>query len=167
MFFERQSHACQTRPVPIWARRWCVALVRFTPLLETDLQRFYHARLSLILRLSATYVRGLCFLCTYIGPPSHLFLFSAPYFPLRLSLARTRLPTYGQGKKRKRTALANLTNQTMAWKDTAVEKAIILNLMIKKMAKNKDNIPTQLVEPVNNISMISSDIEVFVIIRLC
>lgn len=55
----------------------------------------------------------------------------------------------------------------MAWKDTAVEKAIILNLMIKKMAKNKDNIPTQLVEPVNNISMISSDIEVFVIIRLC
>lgn len=54
----------------------------------------------------------------------------------------------------------------MAWKVTAKAKAVVLDLMIKEMVKNKDKIPTQLVEPVNNISIISSDIEVLVIIRL-
>jgi hypothetical protein len=51
----------------------------------------------------------------------------------------------------------------MAWKDTAVAKAIVLDLMIKEimMVKNKDKIPAQLVELVDNISMISFDIEVF------
>jgi hypothetical protein len=54
----------------------------------------------------------------------------------------------------------------MSWKDTAEANAAVLNLIIKEMVKNKDKIPTHLVGPVNNISMISSDIEVFVINRL-
>ena len=54
----------------------------------------------------------------------------------------------------------------MAWKNTAEAKATVLDLTIKNMAKNEGKIPTQLLEPVNNIIMISSDIEVFVIIRL-
>ena len=53
----------------------------------------------------------------------------------------------------------------MAWKDTAVENAILLELAIKEMVKNRD-IPTQLVETVDTISMISSDIEVFIIIQV-
>ena len=54
----------------------------------------------------------------------------------------------------------------MSWKDTAEANDTVLNLMIRKMVKNTDEIPTHLIEPVNNISMISSDIEVFVFIRL-
>lgn len=42
--------------------------------------------------------------------------------------------------------------------------AIVLDLMIKEMVKNKDQIPTQLVESVDNISRISSEVEVFAII---
>ena len=53
-----------------------------------------------------------------------------------------------------------------AWKYTAEANAIVLQLMIKGMAKNKDEIPTQLVESVNIISLIPSDIEVFAIIQL-
>jgi hypothetical protein len=53
----------------------------------------------------------------------------------------------------------------MAWKNTAMGSAIVLDLIIKKMV-NKDKIPTQLVESVHNISIISSDIEVFTVIRL-
>ena len=56
--------------------------------------------------------------------------------------------------------------KSMAWKDTAVAKATVLDQIIKEMTNDKDKIPAQLVESVNNISMISSDIEVFVIIRL-
>lgn len=56
--------------------------------------------------------------------------------------------------------------KSMAWKNTAEAKATVLDLTIKNMAKNEGKIPTQLLEPVNNIIMISSDIEVFVIIRL-
>lgn len=54
----------------------------------------------------------------------------------------------------------------MAWKDTAAANAIVLDLMIKEMVQNEDRIPNQLVEPVSNISMVLSDIEVFVTIRL-
>lgn len=53
----------------------------------------------------------------------------------------------------------------MAWKDTAVENAIVLELVIKEMVKDRD-IPTQLVETVDTISMISSEIEVFIIIQV-
>ena len=51
----------------------------------------------------------------------------------------------------------------MAWKNTSEESANILDLMIKGMAKNSDEIPAQLVEPLDNILMILSDIEVFAI----
>lgn len=47
------------------------------------------------------------------------------------------------------------------WKDTAMEESDVLDLMIREMVKNEDRIPTQLVEPVGNILMILSDIEVY------
>lgn len=53
--------------------------------------------------------------------------------------------------------------KSMAWKNTSEESANILDLMIKGMARNSDEIPAQLVEPLDNILMISSDIEVFAI----
>ena len=58
------------------------------------------------------------------------------------------------------------TKSMAAWKYTAEANAIVLQLMIKGMAENKDEIPTQLVESVNIISLIPSDIEVFAIIQL-
>ena len=53
----------------------------------------------------------------------------------------------------------------MAWKNTSEEKASMLDRMIKGMAMNSGEIPARLVEPLDNILMISSDIEVFVVFR--
>ena len=98
-----------------------------------------------------------------------LYPFSTPPLPLRRSLPppRNSLVEYQRMDiEKKGRELQTWRTKSMAWKDTAVAKAIALDLILKDMVKNKDKIPTQLVEPGNNISMISSDIKVFIIIRL-
>jgi hypothetical protein len=98
---------------------------------------------------------------------SSSLLHHIPLLDGHLHREKKGLQTYGQIEKNG-TKLQTRRTKTMAWKDTSDARAIVLDLMIKEMAKNKDKIPSRLVEPLNIISMFSSDIDskVLVIVRL-